>query len=118
MLMRKLLLPHKTLFFSFTLYSSGFHNHLWHDRDLFLEHIGINILGQVSREIILSSRMSSTKYDIEKFMSKNDFGLQRMKMRALLAQQGLEDALEGEKKLPTTLLDKRRRIFLIKPIVP
>lgn len=35
-------------------------------------------------------------------------------MRALLVQQGLELALEGEKKLPSTLTDKEKREILDK----
>lgn len=37
--------------------------------------------------------MGSMKYDIEKFNGRNDFGLWRIKMRAILIQQGLIDAL-------------------------
>ena len=39
--------------------------------------------------------METTKYDLEKFNGKNDFGLWRLKIRASLVQQGLEDALGG-----------------------
>ena len=38
-----------------------------------------------------SSTMGSTKFEIEKFNGKNDFGLWRLKMRALLVQQGLAE---------------------------
>ncbi|KAK9078793.1 hypothetical protein SSX86_002851 [Deinandra increscens subsp. villosa] len=37
--------------------------------------------------------MSTTKYEIEKFDGKNDFGLWRVKMKALLVYQGIADAL-------------------------
>ena len=50
--------------------------------------------------------MGSTKYDIEKFSGKNDLGLQRIKMRAILVQQGLVDALRGESELPVELSPK------------
>lgn len=43
--------------------------------------------------------MGSMKYDIEKFNGNNDFGLWRIKMRAILIQQGLMDALKGEDAL-------------------
>ena len=43
--------------------------------------------------------MGSAKYEVEKFTRQNDFGLWRMKMRALLVQQGLVEALDGEAKL-------------------
>lgn len=44
-------------------------------------------------------KMGSAKYDIERFSDNNDFGLWRVKMRAMLVQQGLVDALKGEKGL-------------------
>ena len=53
--------------------------------------------------------MGSTKYDVEKFTGKNDFGLWRLKMRALLVQQGLEDALGGEKNLSSSLSDGEKK---------
>lgn len=42
------------------------------------------------------------KYDIEKFTGSNDFGLWRIKMRAILVQQGLLEALKGEDGLSTS----------------
>ena len=39
-------------------------------------------------------RMATTRYDTEKFSGKNDFGLWRIKMRAILIQQGLGDAIK------------------------
>lgn len=39
------------------------------------------------------------KFDIEKFNEKNDFGLWRIKMRAILIQQGLDQALKGEQAM-------------------
>lgn len=50
--------------------------------------------------------MTVAKFDIEKFNGKNNFGLWRLKIRALLVQQGYEAALAGEKNLPLTLSDK------------
>ena len=38
--------------------------------------------------------MTGTKFDIEKFDGKNDFGLWQVRMKALLEQQGLAAALE------------------------
>nr|KYP60239.1 Retrovirus-related Pol polyprotein from transposon TNT 1-94 [Cajanus cajan] len=55
--------------------------------------------------------MGSTKYDIEKFIYKNDFSLGRMKMKALLVHQGLKEALQGKKKLPTTMIDKKKEML-------
>ncbi|WRX12668.1 zinc finger protein [Theobroma cacao] len=48
---------------------------------------------------------SSTKYEIEKFNGRNDFSLRRVKMRALLVQQGLLKALKGKEHLPSNLSD-------------
>ncbi|RVW58895.1 Retrovirus-related Pol polyprotein from transposon TNT 1-94 [Vitis vinifera] len=48
--------------------------------------------------------MGTAKFDVEKFTGKNDFGLWRLKMRALLVQQGLQDALLGEKNLPSDIV--------------
>ena len=39
--------------------------------------------------------MSTARYDIEKFNGQSDFGLWKMKMRALLGNLRQEDALEG-----------------------
>ena len=39
--------------------------------------------------------MGTTKFKVEKFMDSNDFGLWRLKMRALLVHQGLKEALKG-----------------------
>lgn len=58
--------------------------------------------------------MEMTKFNIERFNGKNDFGLWRMKMRAILVQQGLEEALEGERKLPATLSDKEKQKIMKK----
>ena len=52
--------------------------------------------------------MGSTKYDIEKFSGKNDFGLWRIKIRAILVQQGLVDALRGESGLSVNLSPKEK----------
>ncbi|KAK2999560.1 hypothetical protein RJ639_023203 [Escallonia herrerae] len=45
----------------------------------------------------------SMKYDLEKFDGSNDFSLWRMKMRAVLIQQGLLKALKGKEGLPETM---------------
>ena len=58
--------------------------------------------------------MRSAKFDIEKFSGKSDFGLWRVKMKALLVQQGLQDALKGEKDLPKTLSEKEKNDILEK----
>uniref|UniRef100_A0A803NT26 CCHC-type domain-containing protein n=1 Tax=Cannabis sativa TaxID=3483 RepID=A0A803NT26_CANSA len=43
--------------------------------------------------------MGNAKFDIEKFDGKNDFSLWRVKMRALLVQQGIQDAILGDDKI-------------------
>uniref|UniRef100_A0A803NSH6 Retrovirus-related Pol polyprotein from transposon TNT 1-94 n=1 Tax=Cannabis sativa TaxID=3483 RepID=A0A803NSH6_CANSA len=58
--------------------------------------------------------MGNTKFDLEKFNGKNDFGFWKVKMRALLVQQGLRDALLGEEKMHAGLTDKEKLDILIK----
>ncbi|KAL8529489.1 hypothetical protein ACS0TY_006788 [Phlomoides rotata] len=40
--------------------------------------------------------MVTTRFDIEKFYGKMNFGLWRIKMKVLLVHQGLADALKGD----------------------
>ena len=47
--------------------------------------------------------MPSTKYEIEKFTRVNDFGLWRLKMKALLLQQGCLEALKRESAMNEVL---------------
>ena len=47
----------------------------------------------------------AARLEAEKFTGKNDFGLWRMKMRAMLIQQGLSAALETEKEKETAAVD-------------
>lgn len=44
-----------------------------------------------------------SKWDIEKFTGSNDFGLWKVKMRAILIQQKCVEALKGEAQMPTHL---------------
>ncbi|KAK2976634.1 hypothetical protein RJ640_024168 [Escallonia rubra] len=55
---------------------------------------------------------TSTKYDLEKFGGSNDFSLWRMKMRAILIQQGLLKALKGKQGLPDTMSDDEKEDML------
>jgi len=41
---------------------------------------------------------SSSRYDVEKFNSNNDFALWKIKMQALLGNLGLKEALKEESK--------------------
>ena len=52
--------------------------------------------------------MGSTKFDIDKFMRKNDFVLWQIKMRAILVQQGCLLVLGGESSLPSNLSDQKK----------
>ena len=47
--------------------------------------------------------MSSTKFEIEKFSSKNNFELWKLKMWDLLVQQGLHKSLDGKGNKPITM---------------
>ena len=58
--------------------------------------------------------MASTKFDIEKFMSKNNFNLWRVKMLALFRQQECELALEGEAKLQADLTSTQKKALMKK----
>ena len=52
--------------------------------------------------------MSSTKFNIEKFIEKSDFDLWRIKMKALLVYQGVQDALLGKETLSNNLPKKEK----------
>ena len=58
--------------------------------------------------------MTSTKYEVEKFTGSNDFGLWRMKMRAVLVQQGLLEALGGEENMDLAIPEREKRTLLEK----
>ena len=59
-------------------------------------------------------KMASTKYDVEKFTCSNDFGLWRLKMRALLVQQGLLEAFGGEENMDSAIPQREKRTLLEK----
>ena len=54
------------------------------------------------------------KFDIEKFGGNNDFGLWRLKMHALLVQNGLHKALRGKNALSEKLSDEEKDELLEK----
>ncbi|KAJ4708838.1 Retrovirus-related Pol polyprotein from transposon TNT 1-94 [Melia azedarach] len=58
--------------------------------------------------------MTTSKFDIEKFTGENDFNLWRIKMRALLVHQGLEEALEDADEISDILTEKEKRDILKK----
>ena len=47
--------------------------------------------------------MASTKYKVEKFDKRNNFSLWKVKIQALLMQQGLLKILSGKDKLPESM---------------
>lgn len=54
---------------------------------------------------------SFARYDIGKFDGSNDFNLWKTKMRALLENLGLEEALEAKKKLPENATKEQKKDF-------
>ena len=46
---------------------------------------------------------ASMKYVVEKFDGKNSFSLWKVKMKAMLVQQGIQKTLMGRNQLPDTL---------------
>ena len=50
----------------------------------------------------------AAKCDLDKFDGRNDFNLWRIRMRAVLVQQGLEKTLKGRDALPATLKDEEK----------
>ena len=58
--------------------------------------------------------MSVPKFEVEKFDGSNDFSLWKLKLQALLDQQGLAMALEGKDKLPESLSAEKKEEVMIK----
>ena len=56
----------------------------------------------------------AAKFEIEKFNGNNDFGIWRLKMHALLVQNGLQKALKGNNALSDKLLDNEKDELLEK----
>ncbi|GJR57072.1 retrovirus-related pol polyprotein from transposon TNT 1-94 [Tanacetum coccineum] len=59
-------------------------------------------------------QMSSRKFDLEKFNGSNNFMLWKVKMRALLVQQGCAVALEGEDKFPNDTKEEVKKEIMAK----
>ncbi|WVZ02051.1 hypothetical protein V8G54_022857 [Vigna mungo] len=51
----------------------------------------------------------ATKFDVEKFNGANDFGLWKIKMEAILIQQGCVEALKGESKMSDTITQEEKK---------
>ncbi|PKI58943.1 hypothetical protein CRG98_020689 [Punica granatum] len=60
--------------------------------------------------------MSEAKFKVEKFDGSNDFGLWKIKIKALLVQNDLEGALKGERKLPATLSPEEKKMVMSKAL--
>jgi hypothetical protein len=54
----------------------------------------------------------AVKFDIEKFNGRNDFNLWRVRMKALLVQQGLSKVLKGKDALPESLTEDEKEEIL------
>ena len=50
--------------------------------------------------------MSGTKYEVEKFGGKGNFSLWQRRMKDLLIQQGVHEALLGKAKKPKKMSDE------------
>ena len=62
----------------------------------------------------MSVKDGTAKFEVEKFTGSNDFGLWRLKMRALLVRQGLEEALKGISGLPEIMSDQDKKVLMEK----
>ena len=51
------------------------------------------------------AKMMNEKFEVEKFMGKNNFALWKIKFVDLLVQHGLHKALDGVKKKPAGMTD-------------
>ncbi|WVZ02271.1 hypothetical protein V8G54_023077 [Vigna mungo] len=51
----------------------------------------------------------ATKFDVEKFNGANDFGLWKIKMEAILIQQGCVEALKGESKMSDAMTQEEKK---------
>lgn len=59
------------------------------------------------------AEMATTKYVSKKFTGKNDFGLWRIKIRAILTQQRLSDQLKGDKLFMEGEEDKMKKVKML-----
>ncbi|PKI69021.1 hypothetical protein CRG98_010599 [Punica granatum] len=61
-------------------------------------------------------KTSRAKFEVEKFDKSNDFGLWKIKMKALLVQHDLGGALKVKKKLPVDLSQAERKTLMSKAL--
>ncbi|WVZ06123.1 hypothetical protein V8G54_019469 [Vigna mungo] len=56
-----------------------------------------------------SQETMATKFDVEKFNGANDFGLWKIKMEAILIQQGCDEALKGESRMSDAMTQEEKK---------
>ncbi|WVY92910.1 hypothetical protein V8G54_031998 [Vigna mungo] len=56
-----------------------------------------------------SQETMATKFDVEKFNGTNDFGLWKIKMEAILIQQGCDEALKGESRMSDAMTQEEKK---------
>ncbi|WVZ11959.1 hypothetical protein V8G54_016489 [Vigna mungo] len=56
-----------------------------------------------------SQETMTTKFDVEKFNGANDFGLWKIKMEAILIQQGCNEALKGESRMSDAMTQEEKK---------
>ena len=59
-----------------------------------------------------NSIVMSLKFNIDKFDASGDFGIWRRKVKALLSQQKILNAIEGPKKLPDNMKEEQKNDML------
>ncbi|PKI75711.1 hypothetical protein CRG98_003854 [Punica granatum] len=72
----------------------------------------IGIRAMVSEQV----KMLGAKFELDKFDRSNNFGLWKIKMKALLVQHGLEGALKGDKKLSADLSLAEKNMVMSKAL--
>ncbi|GKD86759.1 retrovirus-related pol polyprotein from transposon TNT 1-94 [Tanacetum coccineum] len=92
-------------------------NLVYHERTKYID-VRLNFIRDVLEEDSLYGScpmdMSSRKFDLEKFNGSNDFTLWKVKMRALLIQQGCAVALEGDDRFPKDTKEEVKKEILEK----
>ena len=58
-------------------------------------------------------KMTSHKFNLEKFNGSNDFTLRKVKMKAFLFQQGCVVIAEGEAKLSKDMTTERKVYIIV-----
>ena len=69
----------------------------------------------VSEPLSFKSKMSMPKFEVENFDGSNNFSLWKLKLQALLDQQGLATALKSKDKLLESLSPEKKEEIMVKP---